>query len=305
MMKKVLLVLGAVLVGYGAMQQVANHNIQTKLEQQLVNIQKQSGINISYQDVGVDLLSDTVNIHNLVVDDKEHNTMFSINKLTLIGYEPNKISELTRLKLTGLTYSQYAKSLLPEVASLLKDSRLNFDISLAYDSLNGDSTLVAKANAEQVVSWELGVALSNTTPLMESSLLVREQQAEPFAKNENELTSDEKQLIEAISRVYINALHFKVKNLGAMSEFLTQQLKINQYDDKTFLVRTKQWVEQSELKQEVKAGLMRFLNGQQMLNITMTLPEQTTLESLSHNLTMLNHDVSAFSEYVQLQVTGQ
>ncbi|TMO60084.1 DUF945 domain-containing protein [Pseudoalteromonas aurantia] len=300
----ILLASGALAAGYVAMQSHVNQLVDDKLQTQFALAAGDSGLQFDYADASANVFNGNIVVNGLTVADPEGVAAFSIDEIVLIGYEEDKISEFTQINVQGFTLSDAIKADNIDAPKALLDAHYNFGTSLAYDAQTGYSRLKMDLVAQGLTGLNLDMELSNSTPLMEVSFEMQKAQDASTLTVEEQLQMQTK-IMEAMQQLAPKSLKLNVENKGQLAQLLDEQLAVAGLDQASFENMLQIQLAQAPLPQAAKEGVMAFAQGKELLSLSVSLPENMDIESLSQQAMMLAGQPEALAKLLNLEVQGK
>ncbi|BBN82702.1 hypothetical protein PA25_26870 [Pseudoalteromonas sp. A25] len=302
MRKALLVVLGAGLVLYGVAQHVVNKKAAAELEQQLTAVEEKSGISVSYNSLDASLFTDKVSLQGVAVTDAKQRQIVSAERVSLEGYQKHKVSELTEVSLIGVHLSDFYKKQFPDLPPLLQSSRVDFSFSLSFERSTSKSAIKVSLGARDVMAANLSVQLQNMTPLMEASQRLMQQ---PSDSSPAQLSALQNSALEALQRAQLDTVQFSVQNKGQLQQLFTELLLGSALDRGDFYQMLETQLHNAQMAQRTKKALLAFARGLQRLDVSLQLPQGTSMGELSEQVQSFEGEPEAFADHINLQITGQ
>ncbi|WP_070985779.1 MULTISPECIES: hypothetical protein [Pseudoalteromonas] len=305
MRKILLMVIGAGLVTYGAVQHFANQEAEEALKRQLSLIELQEQIEIDYASVDVHLLSDKISVRGLEVKNTAHQKMASVELMSLQGFHPDEVSEFTEVRLNGMRLNKEAWQHPATFPPLLLGSRFDFAFAMAYEPDSGALEIKLGMEAKKIVSMAMSANFNNSTSFMEAYHARRQQRLQMDTQsNALNSPSDSGRISDAWMQLEPRAFMLEVNSLGQLSDLLDQHLKNQGLDREAFKQMFTEQVYSADSTQKVKDALLAFAEGLQRLHISAQLPEGMNFPSLTTRLNELYGQPEAAADFLNLKVEG-
>jgi hypothetical protein len=306
-MKKLVIILlmsGALASGYVALQSHVNERVEDKLKTQFALATDSSGVKIDYVDASANLFNGDITINGLTVSDPQGVLAFSIDDIVVTGYEEHKISEFTEINIQGFALSDAIKADNTDVPKALLEAQYNFGTSLAYDPQTGYSKLEMELVAQGLAGFNFDIELNNSTPLMETSFAMQKEQADSALTLEKQLQMQTK-LMEAIQQLSPKSLKLQVENKGQLTQLLNEQLAVAGLDQAHFEDMLQQQLAQTPLPKVIKDAVTAFAQGKESLSLSVSLPDNIEIESISQQAMMLAGQPEELAQFFNLEAQGK
>ena len=119
-MKKLAIVAVVVAAAIGGVS-YANHaltqEVKVEVDRQLALMNQQMGMTASYEDISASVLSQSVEISNMVIADFDQQAVANIASIEVSGYETDKIAPRTELTIKNFTFTDHFLAQLPADAN--------------------------------------------------------------------------------------------------------------------------------------------------------------------------------------------
>ncbi|KAF7772021.1 hypothetical protein PCIT_a2004 [Pseudoalteromonas citrea] len=300
----ILLATGALAAGYVAMQSHVNQLVDDKLQAQFALSASESGMQFDYADASANVFNGNIVVNGLTVSDLEGAVAFSIDEIVLIGYEEDKISEFTEINMKGFTLSDAIKADNTNVPKALLDARYNFGTSLAYDAQTGYSRLKMDLAAQGISGLNFDMELNNSTPLMEVSFEMQKAQNTSALTVEEQLQMQTK-VMDAMQQLAPKSLKVKIGDKGQLAQLLDEQVAAAGLDQASFENMLQMQLAQAPIPQAAKDAVIAFAQGKESFSLSVSLPENSDIESLSQQAMMLAGQPEELAKLLNLEVQGK
>ena len=283
----------------------ANQQVDLQVAKQVSNFEKDTGFQVSYADSSVDLFTSAVEINDITVTDPNNNSaLFTVDKVHVVGYEPDKISPYTEFDLMGLKLSEQAAAMADSVSPELMQATYNINTSLSFDEQSGDSEFKFATTAGDILSTSMDVALGNSKALMTASLEASKMPAEQMTM-EQELQLQTK-MMQAMQSLELQSFHFTVNNQGKLAELLEGELAHQGMSKADFEAALEQQFNAMMLPEEIKTAFKDFAAGMQSLNVSITATEKQSVMALGQQLAMgMQSNPEMLSELLEIEASGK
>ena len=268
-------------------------------------MRKTPAFRVSYADSSVDLFTSAVEINDITVTDPNNNSaLFTVDKVHVVGYEPDKISPYTEFDLMGLKLSEQAAAMADSVSPELMQATYNINTSLSFDEQSGDSEFKFATTAGDILSTSMDVALGNSKALMTASLEASKMPAEQMTM-EQELQLQTK-MMQAMQSLELQSFHFTVNNQGKLAELLEGELAHQGMSKADFEAALEQQFNAMMLPEEIKTAFKDFAAGMQSLNVSITATEKQSVMALGQQLAMgMQSNPEMLSELLEIEASGK
>ena len=179
-MKKLIIAAAIIAAGVGGVSYAnyaATQEVRAEVDKQLAMVSEQTGATFKYAGLSASVISKSVEITSMEVISPEGESVANVQSIEVKGYETDKISPHTSLDVKNLTLSKDFIATLPaDTNAILASASYNLHSSLDYNEESGESDMVVKLNAKDVISFNMDIGLANSKPLMDTSLAMSKEQ---------------------------------------------------------------------------------------------------------------------------------
>lgn len=280
----------------------ANQQAELVIEQQITQFAEQSDMLIEYQGTSYNLFTNTVKVQSLVVKDAtEQQALLNIGEFSLQGYEADKISDFTEVKLTNVTLSPAIAAELEQQSTALAGTHFALTSSMRYDEHSGDSQFKSAIEAAGVVGLEFNFDIGNSAELMSTSLEMQQQGAEMTLEQELQMQS---KLLSAIQSLEPQKLTFAIDGQPKLELLVTELLTSKGLTKEQFQQMLTMQLAQVPVSEEAKQGLSGFAAGLNALEVNVSLDEAMDFNAFSQQVQSLAADPEALEKFLNLKITG-
>ncbi|AOT06946.1 hypothetical protein [Pseudoalteromonas luteoviolacea] len=295
----------AVAGGVAGVNWYANKTASEVVEKQIQQFSEQTGLTVSYQTVDYSLLSNTIVLEQISF--KEQATaqgLVEIDRFSLKGYEEGKISPLTELQVHGLSLAPEFKANSVEVIpSILSNAKYNLISSMRYDESSGDSQFALDMSAEQVMSFGMNIALTNSREFMELQRDIQQMHDQGEMTLEAELQMQSK-MITTMQALQPVDMSFSLKNEGELKALVDGELQKNGLNHEQLKAMLAMQMENVPASDKAKQAIQSFIAGLSSLEVSMQFPENTSFMQLGLQLQPLAANPQALEEFLKLEIVG-
>ena len=293
-MKKLIIAAAIIAAGVGGVSYanyVATQEVRAEVDKQLAMVSEQTGATFKYAGLSASVISKSVEITSMEV----------------IGYETDKISPHTSLDVKNLTLSKGFIATLPaDTNAILASASYNLHSSLDYNEESGESDMVVKLNAQDVVSFNMDIGLANSKPLMDTSLAMSKEQKQA---GDTPLTYEQQlqqqtRMMQAMSKLEPRNASFVINNKGKLKELLESELSKQGMTIEQMQAMLAQQLEQAPVTEEIANALTSFASGLNSLTVSAKLPEGQTMMEVNQQLMMLAGKPEELVKFINLEVKG-
>ncbi|MCG7536313.1 hypothetical protein [Pseudoalteromonas sp. OOF1S-7] len=280
----------------------ANQQAELAVQQQIAQFAEQSELLIEHQGSSYNLFTNTIKVQSLVIKEAtEQQTLLNIGEFSLQGYEADKISEFTEVKLTNVTLSPVLAAELEQQAATLADTSYALTSSLRYNPDSGNSEFKSSVEAAGVVGLTFDFDLGNSAGLMTTSLEMQQQGTDMTLEQELQMQS---KLISAIQSLQPQQLTFAVAGQPGLGALVNELLANKGLTKEQFQQMLSMQLMQVPVSDEVKQGLRDFASGLNALEVNVSVDDAMDFNAFSQQVQSLAADPEGLEKFLNLKVTG-
>ncbi|TMP31421.1 hypothetical protein CWB99_03980 [Pseudoalteromonas rubra] len=280
----------------------ANQQAELVIEQQITQFSEQSDMLIEYQGSSYNLFTNTVEVQSLVVKDAlEQQTLLNIGEFSLQGYEADKVSDFTEVKLINVTLSPAIAAELEQQSKALAGAHYSLTSSMRYDEQTGNSQFKSAVEAAGVVGVEFNFDLGNSAELMSTSLEMQQQGAEITLEQELQMQS---KLLSALQSLEPQKLTFAIDGQPKLDLLVTELLTSKGLTKEQFQQMLTMQLAQVPVSDAVKQGITGFVSGLNALKVDVSVDEAMNFNAFSQQVQMLAADPEGLEKFLNLKVSG-
>ena len=309
-MKKLVIVAAIVAAGVGGVSYanyVATQEVRAEVDKQLALVSEQTGATFKYAGLSASVISKSVEITNMEVISPEGDNVANIQSIEVTGYEPDKISPHTSFDVKSFQFNKDFVAKLPaDTNPMLASASYDLHSSLDYDEKSGDSDVVVKLDAKDIVSFNMDMGLANSKALMEASLEISKAQRAAG----NEPLSYEQQLqqqtliMQAMSKLEPRSVNLVLNNQGELKELLESELKKQGMSVEQMQMMVEQQLQQAPVTDEIAQAIIGFTKGLNSFSMSAKLPEGKTMMEVNQQIMMLVGQPDELVKFINLEVKG-
>ncbi|MCK8120066.1 hypothetical protein [Pseudoalteromonas sp. 2CM32C] len=309
-MKKLIIAAAIIAAGVGGVSYanyVATQEVRAEVDKQLAMVSEQTGATFKYAGLSASVISKSVEITSMEVISPEGESVANVQSIEVKGYETDKISPHTSLDVKNLTLSKDFIATLPaDTNAILASASYNLHSSLDYNEESGESDMVVKLNAQDVVSFNMDLGLANSKPLMDTSLAMSKEQKQA---GDTPLTYEQQlqqqtRMMQAMSKLEPRNASFVINNQGKLKELLESELSKQGMTIEQMQAMLAQQLEQAPVTEEIANALTSFASGLNSLTVSAKLPEGQTMMEVNQQLMMLAGKPEELVKFINLEVKG-
>ena len=309
-MKKLIIAAAIIAAGVGGVSYanyVATQEVRAEVDKQLAMVSEQTGATFKYAGLSASVISKSVEITSMEVISPEGESVANVQSIEVKGYETDKISPHTSLDVKNLTLSKGFIATLPaDTNAILASASYNLHSSLDYNEESGESDMVVKLNAQDVVSFNMDLGLANSKPLMDTSLAMSKEQKQA---GDTPLTYEQQlqqqtRMMQAMSKLEPRNASFVINNQGKLKELLESELSKQGMTIEQMQAMLAQQLEQAPVTEEIANALTSFASGLNSLTVSAKLPEGQTMMEVNQQLMMLAGKPEELVKFINLEVKG-
>ncbi|ATG58975.1 MULTISPECIES: hypothetical protein [Pseudoalteromonas] len=309
-MKKLIIAAAIIAAGVGGVSYanyVATQEVRAEVDKQLAMVSEQTGATFKYAGLSASVISKSVEITSMEVISPEGESVANVQSIEVKGYETDKISPHTSLDVKNLTLSKDFIATLPaDTNAILASASYNLHSSLDYNEESGESDMVVKLNAQDVVSFNMDLGLANSKPLMDTSLAMSKEQKQA---GDTPLTYEQQlqqqtRMMQAMSKLEPRNASFVINNQGKLKELLESELSKQGMTIEQMQAMLAQQLEQAPVTEEIANALTSFASGLNSLTVSAKLPEGQTMMEVNQQLMMLSGKPEELVKFINLEVKG-
>ncbi|MGB1029784.1 MAG: hypothetical protein ACPGVW_08520 [Pseudoalteromonas marina] len=309
-MKKLIIAAAIIAAGVGGVSYanyVATQEVRAEVDKQLAMVSEQTGATFKYAGLSASVISKSVEITSMEVISPEGESVANVQSIEVKGYETDKISPHTSLDVKNLTLSKDFIATLPaDTNAILASASYNLHSSLDYNEESGESDMVVKLNAQDVVSLNMDIGLANSKPLMDTSLAMSKEQKQA---GDTPLTYEQQlqqqtRMMQAMSKLEPRNASFVINNQGKLKELLESELSKQGMTIEQMQAMLAQQLEQAPVTEEIANALTSFASGLNSLTVSAKLPEGQTMMEVNQQLMMLAGKPEELVKFINLEVKG-
>ncbi|KAF7788253.1 hypothetical protein PRUB_a2867 [Pseudoalteromonas rubra] len=279
----------------------ANQQAELVVQEQITQFAEQSELLIEHQGSSYNLFTNTIKVQSLEIKDAaEQQVLLNIGEFSLQGYEADKVSEFTEVKLANVTFSPVLAAELEQQSATLAGTSYALTSSLRYNPDNGNSQFKSSVEADGVVGVEFNFDLGNSADLMATSL---EMQQSTEMTLEQELQMQSK-LISAVQSLQPQTLTFAIAGQPKLDALVTELLANQGLSKEQFQQMLTMQLAQVPVSEEAKQGLSGFAAGLNALEVNVSLDEAMDFNAFSQQVQSLAADPEALEKFLNLKITG-
>ncbi len=309
-MKKLIIAAAIIAAGVGGVSYanyVATQEVRAEVDKQLAMVSEQTGATFKYAGLSASVISKSVEITNMEVISPEGESVANVQSIEVKGYETDKISPHTSLDVKNLTLSKDFIATLPaDTNAILASASYNLHSSLDYNEESGESDMVVKLNAQDVISFNMGIGLANSKPLMDTSLAMskEQKQAGDIPLTYEQQLQQQTRMMQAMSKLEPRNASFVINNQGKLKELLESELSKQGMTIEQMQAMLAQQLEQAPVTEEIANALTSFASGLNSLTVSAKLPEGQTMMEVNQQLMMLAGKPEELVKFINLEVKG-
>jgi hypothetical protein len=309
-MKKLIIAAAIIAAGVGGVSYanyVATQEVRAEVDKQLAMVSEQTGATFKYAGLSASVISKSVEITSMEVISPEGESVANVQSIEVKGYETDKISPHTSLDVKNLTLSKGFIATLPaDTNAILASASYNLHSSLDYNEESGESDMVVKLNAKDVISFNMDIGLANSKPLMDTSLAMSKEQKQA---GDTPLTYEQQlqqqtRMMQAMSKLEPRNASFVINNQGKLKELLESELSKQGMTIEQMQAMLAQQLEQAPVTEEIANALISFASGLNSLTVSAKLPEGQTMMEVNQQLMMLAGKPEELVKFINLEVKG-
>ena len=309
-MKKLIIAAAIIAAGVGGVSYVnyvATQEVRAEVDKQLAMVSEQTGATFKYAGLSASVISKSVEITNMEVISPEGESVANVQSIEVKGYETDRISPHTSLDVKNLTLSKDFIATLPaDTNAILASASYNLHSSLDYNEESGESDMVVKLNAKDVISFNMDIGLANSKPLMDTSLAMSKEQKQA---GDTPLTYEQQlqqqtRMMQAMSKLEPRNASFVINNQGKLKELLESELSKQGMTIEQMQAMLAQQLEQAPVTEEIANALTSFASGLNSLTVSAKLPEGQTMMEVNQQLMMLAGKPEELVKFINLEVKG-
>lgn len=310
-MKKLIIAAAIIAAGVGGVSYVnyvATQEVRAEVDKQLAMVSEQTGATFKYAGLSASVISKSVEITSMEVISPEGESVANVQSIEVKGYETDKISPHTSLDVKNLTLSKDFIATLPaDTNAILASASYNLHSSLDYNEESGESDMVVKLNAKDVISFNMDIGLANSKPLMDTSLAMSKEQKQA---GDTPLTYEQQlqqqtRMMQAMSKLEPRNASFVINNQGKLKELLESELSKQGMTIEQMQAMLAQQLEQAPVTEEIANALTSFASGLNSLTVSAKLPEGQTMMEVNQQLMMLAGKPEELVKFINLEVKGE
>ncbi|MBL1386635.1 hypothetical protein [Pseudoalteromonas sp. APM04] len=310
-MKKLIIAAAIIAAGVGGVSYanyVATQEVRAEVDKQLAMVSEQTGATFKYAGLSASVISKSVEITSMEVISPEGESVANVQSIEVKGYETDKISPHTSLDVKNLTLSKDFIATLPaDTNAILASASYNLHSSLDYNEESGESDMVVKLNAQDVISFNMDIGLANSKPLMDTSLAMSKEQKQA---GDTPLTYEQQlqqqtRMMQAMSKLEPRNASFVINNQGKLKELLESELSKQGMTIEQMQAMLAQQLEQAPVTEEIANALTSFASGLNSLTVSAKLPEGQTMMEVNQQLMMLAGKPEELVKFINLEVKGE
>ena len=310
-MKKLIIAAAIIAAGVGGVSYVnyvATQEVRAEVDKQLAMVSEQTGATFKYAGLSASVISKSVEITSMEVISPEGESVANVQSIEVKGYETDKISPHTSLDVKNLTLSKDFIATLPaDTNAILASASYNLHSSLDYNEESGESDMVVKLNAQDVVSFNMDLGLANSKPLMDTSLAMSKEQKQA---GDTPLTYEQQlqqqtRMMQAMSKLEPRNASFVINNQGKLKDLLESELSKQGMTIEQMQAMLAQQLEQAPVTEEIANALTSFASGLNSLTVSAKLPEGQTMMEVNQQLMMLAGKPEELVKFINLEVKGE
>ena len=310
-MKKLIIAAAIIAAGVGGVSYAnyaATQEVRAEVDKQLAMVSEQTGATFKYAGLSASVISKSVEITSMEVISPEGESVANVQSIEVKGYETDKISPHTSLDVKNLTLSKDFIATLPaDTNAILASASYNLHSSLDYNEESGESDMVVKLDAQDVISFNMDIGLANSKPLMDTSLAMSKEQKQA---GDTPLTYEQQlqqqtRMMQAMSKLEPRNASFVINNQGKLKELLESELSKQGMTIEQMQAMLAQQLEQAPVTEEIANALTSFASGLNSLTVSAKLPEGQTMMEVNQQLMMLAGKPEELVKFINLEVKGE
>ncbi|MEZ7208600.1 DUF945 family protein [Pseudoalteromonas sp. DY56-GL79] len=291
--------------GYVGANYYVNEQVKQEITKQISSFEQQSGLTVSFANSSVDLFSRGVEITDLTISQPDEKiTLFTIDKLNIVGYEQDKISPYTELDLVGLKLAKEAAEYTQGMSQELVNATYHLNTSLSYDEASGASEFAFASSAEGIVKSSFNAAFGNSKAFMDASLAASKIQSDtPNLEQELQMQS---QMMAAMQSLEFKSLAVNIDNAGTLPQLLESEIAQQGMSKADFQAIVAQQLQMMMLPAEIQTAVNDFANGMESLAISVSVPQSQSMMALGQQLSMaMAQNPETLSELIEINASGK
>ncbi|ATG78385.1 hypothetical protein [Pseudoalteromonas sp. 1_2015MBL_MicDiv] len=309
-MKKLVIVAAIVAAGVGGVSYanyVATQEVRAEVDKQLALVSEQTGAIFKYAGLSASVISKSVEITNMEVISPEGDNVAKIQSIEITGYDPDNISPHTSFDVKSFQFDKdFAAKLPAGTNEMLASASYDLHSSLDYDEQSGNSDVVVKLDAKDIVSFNMDMGLANSKALMDASLAISKAQQE--AGNQPLTYEQELQqqtlVMQAMSKLEPRNVSFALNNQGKLKDLLSSELEKQGMTLEKMELMLQQQLQQAPVTQDIAEALTSFAKGLNSFSVSAKLPEGKTMMEVNQHIMMLVGQPEELVKFINLEVKG-
>ena len=309
-MKKLVIVAAIVAAGVGGVSYanyVATQEVRAEVDKQLALVSEQTGAIFKYAGLSASVISKSVEITNMEVISPEGDNVAKIQSIEIAGYDPDNISPHTSFDVKSFQFDKdFAAKLPADTNEMLASASYDLHSSLDYDEQSGNSDVVVKLDAKDIVSFNMDMGLANSKALMDASLAISKAQQE--AGNQPLTYEQELQqqtlVMQAMSKLEPRNVSFSLNNQGKLKDLLSSELEKQGMTLEQMELMLQQQLQQAPVTQDIAEALTSFAKGLNSFSVSAKLPEGKTMMEVNQHIMMLVGQPEELVKFINLEVKG-
>lgn len=310
-MKKLVIAVAVAAVAGGAYyaNYTATQEVKKVVDQQIAALSAQSGVEVMYDNISASVFNNSVQLSGIKVQSVEGDEQVaSIDTIEVTGYEEDAIPPHTGFVMTNFRFSDSFLAQLPQSAnSKLASKSYNVDSSLDYNKDSGDSDFALKVTAADVADVTFNLGLAKSTPLMEASLAISQQQkasggAQPTLEQQLQQQS---KMMAAMSELEPRSVEFAIENQGELKAVVESFLEAQGMTHEQFQQMVTMQLQQAPVSADLATAITNFANGLSSLSLSASLPEGKTMLEINQQIMSLAGQPEELAKFINLDAKGE
>ncbi|RXE94975.1 hypothetical protein [Pseudoalteromonas sp. PS5] len=291
--------------GYVGVNYYVNDQIEQAITQKIAGFEADTGLDVDFASSSVDLLTRDVEITQLQISSLAQSAPeLTIDKLSIAGYEQDKISPLTELEFVGIKLNSKADVFSQGTSPELLAATYHVKTSFSFDEASGDSEFALMVLADEVAQGDFTISLGNSKKLMEVSLAASKLDSQTLSlEQELQLQS---QLMAAMQSLQFKSLALTINNQGTLSEFIESEVAQQGMTLADFRAAVAQQLQMMFLPHEVQQAINDFALGMNALSLSITSTHNQNFMALSQQLPVaMSQDPELLAELIKVEANGK
>ena len=304
----VAVVVAAAIGGVSYANHVLTQEVKVEVDRQLALMNQQMGMTASYEDISASVLSQSVEISNMVIADFDQQAVANIASIEVSGYETDKIAPRTELTIKNFTFTDHFLAQLPADANNnLASASYDLHTLMNYDEKSGDSDIEFDLNAKKIVAFNFNLGLAKSTALMNASLALSKLQQELGAQQptlEQQL-QQQTLMMEALSELEPRSIEIALNDKGEFKALVDQALEKQDMTLEQMQQMVAMQLQQAPVSKELAEAIKNFTQGLSSLTVSASLPEGQTMTEINQQIFTLMGQPEELAKFINLKAKGE